>query len=903
MKRKYELDNLKGILIFLVVFGHLLLSFTHATSNLASKIVAYIYFFHMPLFLIVSGFLTHKKLCKKDIVYLLVVFLSMNISYSLYDYYVNGVLELFILKYSSWYIILLLVYRIIINTNFFKEILKKDKFDILIISLFLSLIVQPLPTSLIIKRIFGNFYYFLFGYLIVNNDKIFKSKCNKKFVYLMIGFILSIIFLALNATTDINFYLGSSYSNKQDIVLKFVQIIVNSFFFLFLVNILPKCRLRFLTRVGQNSLYIYTLHRLPTLIISEYIIPDRKAKIILDIIIAFILCFALSSKLVIKITKGIYDFITNSLLKKNKIVLSIIFIIFLILLIISYNIEIFKKSNNNEKYTTIGFLGDLILLENQVNYSKKSLTYDFDYMFKYTKKYIKNTDYTIGVFEGPSDDSQNYSVGNYNDNKELRINHPGKFINSIKKAGIDLVTTANNHVYDKGYQGAINTIQNLNKRNLDFIGSGDNNQRKVVTINGIKVGIVAYTFYTNYQNDSSNNDLVKYLSDPNSEYFKTAKKNVKEDFNYLKRKNVDIIIVLPHYGSEFNFNFSSYQDEWNKVFIKYGADIIFGDHSHVIGPIISDNNKVIVSSPGNYVNSYNGQDSDISNYIKVYIDKKSKKISKTSVIPMLAQKKSAGYYPISFYDLSKKGKDNVRLKQAKYIFGKVLFNNPNIDIEEEYDIYNINTDLEKLEINNLDKETTVYKMIEKSSKICFIGDSITEGTMNDYHPWYETLMINFDDKSIENISKGSYTSDNILESFSKRIKNSNCDLNIINIGTNDIRYSMTNSEKYISNIKKIIKNMQDSSNIILLSPWETYSNDKIIGSNITMKKNLYGEYNKKLIELAENNDNIQYINTNRYIKSYIYKYGENEFLLDGVHPNDKMGIDLYSFSVIRGDRY
>ena len=99
MKRKYELDNLKGILIFLVVFGHLLLSFTHATSNLASKIVAYIYFFHMPLFLIVSGFLTHKKLCKKDIVYLLVVFLSMNISYSLYDYYVNGVLELFILKY------------------------------------------------------------------------------------------------------------------------------------------------------------------------------------------------------------------------------------------------------------------------------------------------------------------------------------------------------------------------------------------------------------------------------------------------------------------------------------------------------------------------------------------------------------------------------------------------------------------------------------------------------------------------------------------------------------------------------------------------------------------------------------------------------------------------------------
>ena len=63
-KRIYTLDNLKAVLIFLVVLGHLLISFTHATCNSAKYISSFIYSFHMPLFIIISGYFSKKTITK-----------------------------------------------------------------------------------------------------------------------------------------------------------------------------------------------------------------------------------------------------------------------------------------------------------------------------------------------------------------------------------------------------------------------------------------------------------------------------------------------------------------------------------------------------------------------------------------------------------------------------------------------------------------------------------------------------------------------------------------------------------------------------------------------------------------------------------------------------------------------
>lgn len=907
-KRIYEYDNLKAILIYLVVLGHLLVSFTHNTSDIAKLTSSFIYSFHMPLFFIISGYFSRKRIDKENIIKLIILFLFMNISFSIYNYLTFGKMQLFTFLYSSWYILLLLIYRLIIDNKKIKSIISNKPFQLFIISIIISVIAPIVNTNLFILRIFENWTYFLFGYLLIEKEDLLNLKIEKKYIYFGLLFFLIInSYISYNYYSNLGFFLGNSYLSKHDIIPKLILVISNMIIFIFSKNIISKKELPLITSIGKNSLYIYIFHRIPTLLISEFIVPDRKIMIIIDIVIAILLCLILSSKYIVEKTQIIINYLTKSIRNKNKITITIL--VSLGILLITFDlyskgkIKIDIPKNNNE--ITISYVGDLILLEDQVNLSKTKLGYNFDYMFDYTKKYIKRADYTIGVFEGPSDDGQEYSLGNYidNDTRELRINHPGVFINSIKKSGIDLVTLSNNHIYDRGYNGAINTINNLKSRGLDFVGANkENPQRKIVNIQGKKVGILAYTFYTNYPKDTDDKDLVKYLTNINSENYEEKVNEVKKDFDYLKEKDVDLIIVLPHYGTEFNFDFSAYQEEWNKTFSSFGADLILGDHSHVIGPIKYYDKTLAISSPGNYVNSYNGQDSDISNFITITINKKDNSIKNVKVIPLLAMKKDKGYYPISLYDLSKEDKNNERLKEALSIFGNVMMDNSNIELKEEYIIDPTEKERLPLELTDKDKETDTYKLIEESNKVCFIGDSITEGTMNEYHAWYEPLMDNFD-KEIINISKGSYTTYDVIKDFSENIENSDCDLSIINIGTNDIRYNKTDSNDYIDNIKKIISYTNENSKVLLLSPWETYSNDKIIGDYILYKKDLYGKYNEKLIDLSEKNDNIYYMNPIRYIKSNIMKDGEEYYLLDGVHPNNNEGIKLYSYGVLRGNKY
>ena len=136
---------------------------------------------------------------------------------------------------------------------------------------------------------------------------------------------------------------------------------------------------------------------------------------------------------------------------------------------------------------------------------------------------------------------------------------------------------------------------------------------------------------------------------------------------------------------------------------------------------------------------------------------------------------------------------NSHHKKAKELIGEVIFSHK---IKETKTTYYYSKD-EKYQYENKyhlnllesDKKSKVYQEILQHNKICFIGDSITGGTRNNNHPWYEVLMSNFDDKEIINISKGSFTSDDIINEFKAKILKSHCEVSIINVGTNDIRYS------------------------------------------------------------------------------------------------------------------
>jgi len=152
--------------------------------------------------------------------------------------------------------------------------------------------------------------------------------------------------------------------------------------------------------------------------------------------------------------------------KTLEIVLLYIVIAFFIVSGINFvnkieDFEELKDSENINDMIKLSYVGDLILLKDQVIYSKTENSYDFSYMFKYAKKYFDDSDYTIGVFEGPSTDNYEYSTSNYGDGLKLALNFPESFIKAVKDSGIDFVTTANNHMLDMGYEAAMETLDNL----------------------------------------------------------------------------------------------------------------------------------------------------------------------------------------------------------------------------------------------------------------------------------------------------------------------------------------------------------------------------------------------------------------------------------------------------------
>ena len=178
---------------------------------------------------------------------------------------------------------------------------------------------------------------------------------------------------------------------------------------------------------------------------------------------------------------------------KGKLISLIFSIFFILILLIQTKILIIEKNKkevemiqkadlaikliNNydfENAIRISYVGDLILLKDQVISAKNESNgiYDFDEIFKYASDHLKKSDLSIGVYEGPSAGNKtSYSTSNYDDGINLYLNFPDEFAHSVKKAGIDLVTTANNHLLDKGIKGALRTIDILKKNNIIHTGS------------------------------------------------------------------------------------------------------------------------------------------------------------------------------------------------------------------------------------------------------------------------------------------------------------------------------------------------------------------------------------------------------------------------------------------------
>ncbi len=164
--------------------------------------------------------------------------------------------------------------------------------------------------------------------------------------------------------------------------------------------------------------------------------------------------------------------------------------------------------------------------------------------------------------------------------------------------GVDAVNVANNHVYDFGYDGMIDTLDTLEKVNMPYIGAGYNLNEAMrpiyYIVGGKKIAVCSATQIersTNYTKEATENSpgVLKCLHD---ELF-------CEEIA-LAKKNADEVIVVCHWGTEGTNKYGLDQKMLARDFARAGADIIIGGHTHTLQGLEYIDDVPVYYSLGNF---------------------------------------------------------------------------------------------------------------------------------------------------------------------------------------------------------------------------------------------------------------------------------------------------------------
>jgi poly-gamma-glutamate capsule biosynthesis protein CapA/YwtB (metallophosphatase superfamily) len=182
-----------------------------------------------------------------------------------------------------------------------------------------------------------------------------------------------------------------------------------------------------------------------------------------------------------------------------------------------------------------------------------------------------------------------------NPNKLYTFNAPVSSLDLLTKHNINVVTLANNHSMDFGSEALLNTMQNLKSRGVLYVGSGKNTDEafapQYIYYNKTRIAFLAFNDIENWVSDVQVNKA-------GSAYFD---KNLIEPAIKTAKENANIVIVMPHWGIEYNLINSERQAEFGKFFIDSGADIVIGSHPHVLQNSETYQDKMIYYSLGNFV--------------------------------------------------------------------------------------------------------------------------------------------------------------------------------------------------------------------------------------------------------------------------------------------------------------
>lgn len=284
--------------------------------------------------------------------------------------------------------------------------------------------------------------------------------------------------------------------------------------------------------------------------------------------------------------------------------------------------------------STLAVCGDAMshMPQTRDAYDSQAGAYDYKPMIRFAKPWIEQADYAVVNLETTFAGGPDYSGF-------PAFNTPDALGDALKDAGFDLVSTANNHCLDRGYDGMVRTLDVLDNLGLAHVGTyrsaverAAQNGVHVADVGGIKVAFLSYTYGTNgIPLSKSHPDTVNilhtdYMSD--AQALDTAR--IADDLAAAEALSPDLIAVIVHWGVEYQTTQNEHQEEIADFLFDHGADVILGSHPHVLQPMetrtLTDRDGTthtgfVCWSLGNFISSQNDEYTDTTVVLNLELTK------------------------------------------------------------------------------------------------------------------------------------------------------------------------------------------------------------------------------------------------------------------------------------------
>ena len=247
-----------------------------------------------------------------------------------------------------------------------------------------------------------------------------------------------------------------------------------------------------------------------------------------------------------------------------------------------------------KRMATIGFVGDILIMTSQISRAKQiDGSFDFSGSFQPMEGVFAGTGFVCGNFEctlsgaeaGYTEPKATLSPEETPSGKpnSQTFNAPDELAGDLRRAGFDLLSTANNHCMDRGLEGLFRTAEMIRAEGMTQLGTftdaADAAAPRVVEVNGISIGFVAAADYVN-RGTPGMGEAKEYAA-----LLTREREKISSAIAACQEAGAEFIIVIIHWGTEHDGKQSPAQEKYADWLISEGADAIIGSHPHVVQPM------------------------------------------------------------------------------------------------------------------------------------------------------------------------------------------------------------------------------------------------------------------------------------------------------------------------------